>query len=94
MQQFPLKNDHIRRQDRDKEKFFHSENYHPSPPLSKGKITTSTSTRPQKHRQSLRSRKSRGMLGNLQDNSNQPLEILDSEDEQPPQLEGGENVEE
>jgi len=43
------------------------------------------------------------MLGNLQDNSSKPLEILDSEDEQPlldsedeqpPQLEGGENVEE
>lgn len=63
-------------------------------PAPKRKRTTSTSIRPQKCGQSLRSRKSRGMLGNLQDKSSQPLEISDSEDEQPPQLEGGENLEE
>lgn len=34
------------------------------------------------------------MLGNLQDKSSQPLETLDLEDEQCPQLEEGENVEE
>ena len=34
------------------------------------------------------------MLGNLQENSSQPLEIDDSEDKQPPQLERGENEEE
>ena len=34
------------------------------------------------------------MLGSAQDNSSQPLEIYDSEDEQPPQFEGGENEEE
>ena len=34
------------------------------------------------------------MLGNSQGNSSQPVEIHDSKDEQPTQLEGGENEEE
>ena len=50
--------------------------------------------RPQKHRQFARLGRSIGMFGNPQENSSQPLEIYDSEDEQPPWLEGGENEEE
>ena len=63
-------------------------------PAPKQKSIAGTSIRLQKQRQSIRLGRSRGMLGNPQENNSQPLEVYDSEDEKPPQLEGGENEEE
>lgn len=66
----------------------------PTPPAPKRKHTTSTPNRPSKWRKSVRLARIRGSLENPQGSTSQPVEINDSGDEQPPQLEGEENEKE
>jgi len=60
-------------------------------PAPKRKNATSTPNRPLKQRKSVRLARNRGRLENPQGNTSQPVEIDDSGDKQPPQLEGEEN---
>jgi len=60
----------------------------------KHKHATSTPNTPLKRRKSVRLTRIRGRLENPQGNTIQPVEIDDSRDEKPPQLEGKENEKE
>lgn len=60
-------------------------------PAPKHKNVTSTLNKPLKKRKSVRLAWIRGRLENSQGNTSQPVEVDDSGDEKPPQLEGEEN---
>jgi len=60
-------------------------------PSPKRKHATSTPDHPLKRRKLVRLARIKGRLENSQGDNNQPVEIDDSWDEQPPQLEGEEN---
>ena len=60
----------------------------------KRKHVASTSNRPLKQRKSIRLAWIRERLENSQGSTSQPVEVVDSGDKQPPQLEGGENARE